>query len=144
MTVVGPEEAADGLVDRHSWPRERCVQGDRGGKGTGLPLQETGMRGWLSRPRTRHGSALKVVFPTEAPSEGLVEGEEWKEVSLGQSSAKSFHQGGGKHSGTFFSCGNEFLTPPVYLSSCAHCYLVRMSLLNRKKGKEAGFGQLAL
>ena len=86
------------------------------------------------RPRTQHGSALKVVvFPTEAPSEGLAEGEERKEVSLGQSSAKSFHQGGGKHSGTFFSCGNEFLSPPVYLSSCAHCYLVRMSLLNKKR-----------
>lgn len=85
-----------------------------------------------------------VVFPTEAPSEGLVEGEKGKEVSLGQSSAKSFHQGGDNYSGTFFSCGNEFLTPPLYLSPCAHCYLVRMSLLNGRKGKEAGFGQLAL
>lgn len=54
-----------------------------------------------------------VVFLTEALSEGLVEREEGKEASLGQSSAKSFHQGGDNYSGTFSSCGNEFLTPPV-------------------------------
>ena len=54
-----------------------------------------------------------VVFLTETLSEGLAEREERKEVSLGQSSAKSFHQGGDNYSGTFSSCGNEFLTPPV-------------------------------
>lgn len=32
-----PQEADDGLVDEHSWPREWCVQRDRNGKGTGPP-----------------------------------------------------------------------------------------------------------
>ena len=58
--------------------------------------------------------AFKVgAVSRRGSSEVLAEGEERREVSLGQPSAKSFHQGVDNYAGTFSSCGSEFLTPPV-------------------------------
>ena len=69
MRVVGPEDGDDGLVDKHSWPREQNMPRDRNGKGIGPHSTENWNGVWLEWLVGRAGSGSAfglVVFLTEA------------------------------------------------------------------------------
>lgn len=90
-----------------------CAKGQKR-EGAGPPCAGNMGESVAGRAEDTVRQAFKVGgVSRRGSSEGLAEGEERSEVSLGQPSAKSFHQGGDNYAGTLSSCGSEFLTPPV-------------------------------